>query len=825
MTEYVSQYPTQDNNHVKATSYYSSQQRPYFSTDPTKSLTGNRINNQWYSLLGVISTTNQRFHIDLGAAKIIKRVYYENSHNSGLYTNVGIKNFTLWGSNDPDAFADLTFADDTGWTQLTAAQSTFDRHVSADQADPKYILITNEVAYRYFAFKFADNYGNTDAMGVRRIELQSEGNPHSGIWYLNANGYRLTATLASGAIGTLYDESSGITDAVDNMYGDADTLIFRRVESTDWQWYRGKVVEGIFVGRFAVVSTPPGSAPTSFSDYTNHVTGWNATYIDADNTYTRIFDITCNGIYHGILRLDKDADGRLYGQLKFYASMVNGNITSAGEELESDLNVTTWDGTNLVFLRYLATGAIQIFEGTVSGRTISGTYSYSGSTTAKTFTGTRAVLFTYGLVRKSSANRTAWQDRVRAQLQHLMMAGNPTPTDANVTTVESGISPIADGTFRPSTANRDDDIANHSQAYTKTEFDFEYAIEDEIYGGSDIARLSHGFMTIPTTSASDGGYPAIIVVNGHGSPYSDPAGKSGAWRVLDPNDGQLWYGDAWARRGYVVLAIDIGHREVSFDAAHGNNAHPAITSSLFTSGDSDWEQDGERAWDVMQALTLLLAGSLGVTVDSTKVLITGLSLGGEVTTFTAAFDTRLVMALPAGFSPDLNVMRYNGNCTCYQWTHASIWEYIDTSVLHALIAPRPLIVQTGASDPTFSARTIPFSADLQELRRSGIAYNKDYCDGKELVHYLQPYSTGEVLHQYRCGDHKSTTPTVEACGLSNPAVPITDPCIPKKLWWMTDYDTVYEWQYDTELEVPTLSGLTAPTLFDYVDYYLECLAV
>jgi hypothetical protein len=85
---------------------------------------------------------------------------------------MGVKNFTLWGSNDPNAFADLVYSHDTNWTQLTCSQATFDQHIAADQADPKYIDVTNLVAYRYYAFKFVDNWGSVTTVGVRRIELQ-----------------------------------------------------------------------------------------------------------------------------------------------------------------------------------------------------------------------------------------------------------------------------------------------------------------------------------------------------------------------------------------------------------------------------------------------------------------------------------------------------------------------------------------------------------------------------------------------------------------------------------------------------------------------------
>jgi len=168
---YEPQYPlAQNDTYVKATTKYNEEYWPYYSTDPTKDLTGNHSTNSWLSEAGV--TTEQRFHIDLGSAKVIDRIYYENAHNSGGSTDNGAKNFTFWGSNTgAGSFDDLVYANDEGWTELTCSQNTLDEHIELDQADPKYITVTNSTEYRYYAFKFADSYGNL--ISVRRIELQT----------------------------------------------------------------------------------------------------------------------------------------------------------------------------------------------------------------------------------------------------------------------------------------------------------------------------------------------------------------------------------------------------------------------------------------------------------------------------------------------------------------------------------------------------------------------------------------------------------------------------------------------------------------------------
>jgi len=174
MSTYTSHYPTAHNStYVKATSDFSDGQYCcYFATDPALSVTGSRVLNSWLSANQ--APTNQRFHIDLGSAKIIRRIYLENGHLSGTDTITGAKNFTFWGSNSATAFAELTYATDTNWTQLTTDISVWAQHPAADTAAPQYAVVTNTTAYRYYAVKFADNYGSGGYIGIRRIELQTE---------------------------------------------------------------------------------------------------------------------------------------------------------------------------------------------------------------------------------------------------------------------------------------------------------------------------------------------------------------------------------------------------------------------------------------------------------------------------------------------------------------------------------------------------------------------------------------------------------------------------------------------------------------------------
>jgi hypothetical protein len=216
---YVSQYPPDNTGtYVVATSNLNASYLPQFTCDPAKSLTGSFSGNQWLAS----ATTNQRFHIDLGSSKIIKRIYYENTHSGGASTTNGAKTFTFYGSDVPTAFANTTYSTDTDWTLLTAVDSItglaqFTQHAgysgsgisgysgysgsgisgysgysgsgisgysgysgsgisgysAADTADPQYITVTNTTPYRYYAIKIEDDWTGSTFMGLRRIELQT----------------------------------------------------------------------------------------------------------------------------------------------------------------------------------------------------------------------------------------------------------------------------------------------------------------------------------------------------------------------------------------------------------------------------------------------------------------------------------------------------------------------------------------------------------------------------------------------------------------------------------------------------------------------------
>lgn len=138
------------------------------AVDPALSLSGGRYLNSWLTENG--HTGSQRFHVEFASAQVIKRIEYCNSHHDGYETDAGVKDFTIQGSNSATAFANLTYADNTDWTDITANISSMTQHTEGyDGVIWRIIELTNDVAYKYYAIKCANNHGDGNNIGLRRV--------------------------------------------------------------------------------------------------------------------------------------------------------------------------------------------------------------------------------------------------------------------------------------------------------------------------------------------------------------------------------------------------------------------------------------------------------------------------------------------------------------------------------------------------------------------------------------------------------------------------------------------------------------------------------
>jgi dienelactone hydrolase len=603
-------------------------------------------------------------------------------------------------------------------------------------------------------------------------------NEIAGDWHVNASGFKFTLALAQqGEKYVAYLASTGVScnEKLDGVSwdGEAGQLEFRRSVYGFTQWYRVTIADGVMIGRYTHAGGSKLPKPTDPLAYSFHITGWNGDYF---NQLTPVvFDIIANG-HRGRLRVDHAGDDFI-GRLKFYAYQ-----NSPNECLEEEITVTSWDGETLQFKR-----GGQYYRGEVNGAAITGQFTHGGG--LYSWSGRRAEVLTYGIAPKTAEDRQSWQERTRRTLYRLMMAGNPQPLSMNVEILAEDLPPIMATPWKL----RDDNPGANPQNYRITELRLTYTLPSWTRG-APITRVVHGYLAKPTGPPPAGleRYPLVVAVNGHGG---------SAWQTFNPASQFCWYGDAFARRGYMVLAVDLGHRPDadvprfgsmldksaylgypdlgwgSDDPAHGNGFHPSIKPPECSgAGCTDWEEEGERTWDVMRAVDYAVSRS---DVDPQRIAVTGLSMGGEVAAYLGALDTRIGVSIPAGYSPDLNLIKYRSNHGCWNWSFADIREYIDHSDLLALTTPRPLIVQTGKEDRVFSDLTLPFGGDKQVMRRARAAYGS-----APIFHYLHPLD-----HEWQSG--------IAGGGLRYTTV--VEPTVPGDKTWQTNGDTatdgrtVFDW--------------------------------
>jgi dienelactone hydrolase len=502
--------------------------------------------------------------------------------------------------------------------------------------------------------------------------------------------------------------------------------------------------------------------------YQGHVGGWRAESFDA-HLAPRSWELSF-GPRRARLRLDAQGPG-FVGHLKVYAQADGDPF---GEQPGSDVEVRAWDGRRLEVVVHDG-AATRLLEAEVSGRLLAGTLTTTtprATPHVESVEGARAEVLSHGLVARSPEALREWQRRTAGRVAFLAMAGAPEPLAVDVRAVRQ-LAPF-DAHALPS--GRDDDPASWPQRYTLTELDLSFQLPNP-YGGAPLSRRAHGFLARPATPPPENGYPVLLALNGHGG---------SARQLFDPGDAIFWYGDGFARRGFVVLGLDVSHRPIAEraelygdlpdgdDPAAGNAAHPSIRAPGL---DSDWSEDGERTWDALRGLDYLLSVP---DVDPRSVTVVGLSMGAAVAQMAAALDPRVTAVVAAGESPELGALLAIGAHPCWRWSHGDVREYVDFSDYLALIAPRLLVVESGDDDSACSWLHPPTTDAKEVLRRARSAYA-----GSEdrLLHAI---FAGR--HELRFGDRNPTDDSAGGLGLPRLLAPPPD-----DLWssaWVQDTVTV-----------------------------------
>jgi dienelactone hydrolase len=287
------------------------------------------------------------------------------------------------------------------------------------------------------------------------------------------------------------------------------------------------------------------------------------------------------------------------------------------------------------------------------------------------------------LVVEDAAGFDAWRDRFGPRLDSLLAPWpDPVPLDLEVT----------------------DEVTGDGFVRQRVVFDTEALMSVPAY------------LLLPDGRSAPG--PAVLAVHGHGP------GKSRVCGVDDPEAAPgSDYAAELARRGYVVLAPDL--RCFGERADWNPEDHYACDTNLVHQVMGGWNPLTQNLWDLARALDVLETHPL---VDPSALGMVGFSYGGTATLFLAALDPRVSVAVVSGyFSSWAESHKVPWNMCGSQVLFGMLggMEHVD---LAALIAPRPLLVQSGRDDPLF-----PVATAAEGLERLRVLYDRAGV-GERLAH-------------------------------------------------------------------------------------------
>ena len=186
-----------------------------------------------------------------------------------------------------------------------------------------------------------------------------------------------------------------------------------------------------------------------------------------------------------------------------------------------------------------------------------------------------------------------------------------------------------------------------------------YTLFEVSFQGNDAGTRYKCLMAVPK---GKGPFPAMLAIHGHGG---------SAQAVFDPGTIYHGFADRFARGGYVVLAPSFPHRDYC----------------------------AMMLWDLFRLVDILHSRP---DVDSDRIGVGGLSMGGEWTMWIAACDTRLKVAVVSGWMCTTEGVFSVPNCAC--WELPGFVELMDVCEVHLLIAPRPLLFESAERDSCFPLR-------------------------------------------------------------------------------------------------------------------------
>jgi dienelactone hydrolase len=210
------------------------------------------------------------------------------------------------------------------------------------------------------------------------------------------------------------------------------------------------------------------------------------------------------------------------------------------------------------------------------------------------------------------------------------------------------------------------------------------------------------YVLIPEGLAPGERRPVVIAPHGHASAgkYA-PAGRTDVPALAETIAQHNYdYGVQYVRQGFVVFCPDargFGERREWPLQGEGDDVVTSGSCEVLNHMAIPLGQTvtGMWAWDLMRLADYV---ETRTECDARRLGCAGLSGGGLQTLWFAALDERVQCAVVSGYFYGYrdSLLKLCGNCSCNYVP--GLWEAADMGDIAALIAPRPLLIETGTLD-------------------------------------------------------------------------------------------------------------------------------
>ena len=205
-------------------------------------------------------------------------------------------------------------------------------------------------------------------------------------------------------------------------------------------------------------------------------------------------------------------------------------------------------------------------------------------------------------------------------------------------------------------------------------------------------------MLVLTPKKGNAPFPVVICPHGHGGGgKAAVAGVTAEPKIADAIKSFNYdYGVAFCKAGCIAICPDArGFGERQEKAAKRdvlNSSCQWINQMALPLGQT---VTGMWVWDLKRAADYAATRS---DCDAKRMGCAGLSGGGLQTLWFTALDDRVKAAVVSGYFYGVkeSLLDMHTNCSCNYVPH--LWENADHGDLGSLIAPRPLMIQTGDED-------------------------------------------------------------------------------------------------------------------------------